>query len=295
MPLGLAKRAGMLVGLLMASILLFCLWRLSAVRIPQLREPEEKVTVPTASGLTNTALVTSASAGSNAAIAFASPARTSTIVTVWGGFTNPVQKAFFEHNADLILARMELRNLWTVLKTNDAPVLASTLYRKWSQVLGRDLLIRSWDELPASDPRKATIETALLSGRTFRADEIRALGASVSPDDREWNLLLKAESQTLSASRAETLWMATEYQHVLKKAKQRMESLWLAEIKGRIEDPAATLDEKLELSRAFLAAGDTDMAKYPLEHFRELLRRGALTPGERQKVEALVADLGEGK
>ena len=204
-----------------------------------------------------------------------------------------LEEVRFQHDAALVKARHDVWAFRQRLKTEDVPSETRDLFQKWAMELYRDGLIYGMGELPANDPVAGELAAALRTDTEPRLEMIQKSGMPPVSISRTCDLLAKIAALQGNPGRPEMLWMTLEFEHLLKKAKQRSDSYYMSVMKDLLKDSQAPLEDKIEYTEQFIEIRDLAMAEYPREYFEELLQETTLNPEQRLKVQNLLQKISE--
>lgn len=249
----------------------------------------------TSAGTAESAAMASASAPASSA---ASPAGVASGTfgsggaAVAAGASNAVPAAaaeedLFKHHAGLVVARQAVWDYQERVKSAGVPVETSDLFREWAMVLYRDSLQVGLGKLPATDPAAQELAIALRTDTVPRIAMIQMAELGAIPASRTTNLLSKIAALQGVPGLPEAQWMAAEFEHLFKKAKQRSDSYYMSEMK-KLLNSQAPVEEKMAYVDQFVEIDDVTLAEYPREYFEQLLQENTLNPDQRVNVQDLL-------
>ena len=205
----------------------------------------------------------------------------------------PLDEIRFQHDAALVKARHDAWEYRQRLKTNEVPDETRDFFRNWAMDLYRDSLIFGMGELPENDTVAGELKAALHADTEPRLALIQKSGLEPVSISRTTNLLAKIAALQGDPESSEVLWTTLEFEHLLKKAKQRSDTHFMSVMKDLLKDPQATVEEKIEFVERFVEIRDLAMAEYPREYFEELLQETTLNQDQRVKVQELLQEVSQ--
>ena len=194
----------------------------------------------------------------------------------------------FEHHVALMRAQQAARALRPRLPEPGGAAEARERFQEWALLLYRDSLRLGIVRRPPGDPVALELAAALRDDQAPRIDMVRKAELGPIPEARTTNLLSRAQALSGAPVLPEAEWMLEEFNHLLKKAKQRSDTFYMSEMKTQFALATTTVEAKLAITERFLAAGDVAMAEYPREHFDVLLQGNTLNPDLQNKVRDLL-------
>ncbi len=209
-----------------------------------------------------------------------------------GNPTMPREPRFI-HHTNLVAVQSALRLYREAIKTGEVPPETPALFREWAMVLYRDSLMVGMNKLPSGDPVAQEFADALANDTEPRVEMVVKAELGMIPEGRTTNVLQKVAALTGIPSTPDTSWMLSEFEHLVKKAKQRSDSHYMSEMKKQLPDPAVSIEVKVDSVQPFVAIGDVVLAEYPQEYFQQVLQEPALTPSSRQRINDLLAAISE--
>ena len=205
----------------------------------------------------------------------------------------PLDEIRFQHDAALVKARHDAWEYRQRLKTNEVPDETRDFFRNWAMDLYRDSLIFGMGELPENDTVAGELKAALHADTEPRLALIQKSGLEPVSISRTTNLLAKIAALQGDPESSEVLWTTLEFEHLLKKAKQRSDTHFMSVMKDLLKNPQATVEEKIEFVERFVEIRDLAMAEYPREYFEELLQETTLNQDQRVKVQELLQEVSQ--
>ncbi|MBK9695017.1 MAG: hypothetical protein IPO76_06445 [Elusimicrobia bacterium] len=196
----------------------------------------------------------------------------------------------FRFHEELVRAEKSVWNFKSSRHLAGVPPNTGDLFHKWARLIYEDSLRVGIDRLPAGDPLAKELGAALLTDGEPRSEMVLKANLGPIPSSRITILLARVAELQGQPSIPEAEWMASEFEWLFKKAKQRSDGFYMSEMKDLLvsQEP---LEKKIDFVMRFVAIGDARMADYPREYFDELLKTQSLESNQRVKIQALLNEI----
>jgi hypothetical protein len=279
------------LALLSVAVLIFAFWVLWTRRLGFDSASAKNVATPDAAGHVTadpSAMAAIAATGTNASTLAGAPG---------SGVTDAPAAAMFDEeriafHEELVKAREEIEEYRTRVMAGTIPDGTIDSLRAWALLLYRDSLRVGVGRRPAGDPVARELAEALRTDAAPRIETIQKAGLGTIPETRTTELLSKVAGLNAVPGLDEARWMATEFEHLFKKAKQRSDSHYMSEMKTLMDRSQASVNRKIEYVDRFVRMRDVTLAEYPREYFEQLLQKPALERADQVNVEALLGRIG---
>jgi hypothetical protein len=200
--------------------------------------------------------------------------------------TTPEEERF-RHHETLVKMRQAVWDYQQQLRSAGVPADTQNLFNEWAMVLYRDSLRVGIDRRRANDPLAQDMSAALRADARPQIDMIQKADLGEIPEARTTNLLVKVATLSALPELPEAQWMASEFDHLFKKAKQRSDSFYMSEMKD-VLNSQAPIEQKTGYVERFIVIRDVTLSAYPQEYFEQLLQGTTLDPNQRVKVQGLL-------
>ncbi|MBL0058855.1 MAG: hypothetical protein IPP35_07050 [Elusimicrobia bacterium] len=196
----------------------------------------------------------------------------------------------FRFHEELVKAQKSVWDFQSRMNSTGVPADTRDLFHKWARLIYEDSLRVGINRLPAGDPLAKELGAALLTDGEPRSEMVLKANLGPIPSSRITTLLARVADLQGHHDSPWTGWVASEFEWLFKKAKQRSDGFYMSEMKDLLvsQEP---LEKKIDFVMRFVAIGDARMADYPREYFDELLKTQSLESNQRVKIQALLNEI----